>query len=95
MMPAEQLLPLCNEHLVTEHMWRINGTHYARTLRGWLKKIDQNRKAAHAILERDLEKQNARLQFGRWRIFFMACEELFGFNGGNEWYVGHYRLKKR
>ena len=95
MMPAEQLLPLCNEHLVTEHMWRINGTHYARTLRGWLEKIDQNRKAAHAILERDLEKQNARLQFGRWRIFFMACEELFGFNGGNEWYVGHYRLKKR
>lgn len=95
MMPAEQLLPLCNQHLVTEKIWRVNGTHYARTLRAWLEKIDQNRKAAHTILERGLGKHNAQLQFGRWRIFFMACEELFGFNGGNEWYVGHYRLKKR
>ena len=95
MMPAESLLPLCNQHLITEQIWRVNGTHYAKTLRAWLQKIDKNRRAALAVLTRDLDIKEAYIQWRRWRIFFMACEELFGFNGGNEWYVAHYRLIKR
>ena len=95
MMPAESLLPLCNQHLITEQIWRVNGTHYAKTLRAWLQKIDKNRRAALAVLTRDLDIKEAHIQWRRWRIFFMACEELFGFNGGNEWYVAHYRLIKR
>ena len=95
MMPAESLLPLCNQHLITEQIWRVNGTHYAKTLRAWLQKIDKNRRAALAVLTRDLDIKEAHIQWRRWRIFFMACEELFGFNGGNEWYVAHYRLINR
>ena len=95
MMPAEALLPICNKHLLTDQIWRVKGTHYAKTLRAWLHKIDQNRTLATTILSRDLGPKEALIQWRRWRIFFMACEELFGFNGGTEWYVAHYRLIKR
>ncbi len=95
MMPAEPLLTLTNQDMVVDRIWRVNGTHYAKTLRAWLDRIDGNAEEAIAVLERDLDKHEARIQFGRWRLFFMACEELFGFKGGEEWHVAHYLLSKR
>ncbi len=95
MMPSENLLPLMNDHMLVERMWRVNGTHYAKTLNAWLKRIDQFEDEALSVLEKQYGKEEAIIQLGRWRIFFMACEELFGFKGGNEWYVAHYLLKQR
>ena len=95
MMPSENLLMMTNRHMVTERVWRVNGMHYAKTLRAWLNRIDTHEEHAIAVLERDLSPAEARLQFGRWRIFFMACEELFACKGGEEWYVAHYLLGKR
>jgi cyclopropane-fatty-acyl-phospholipid synthase len=94
MMPSESLLSHVNNDMLVDHHWRVNGRHYAKTLRAWLDRIDKNAKDAIAILERTYGK-DARIQFGRWRIFFMACEELFGFKGGEEWYVAHYLMRKR
>ncbi len=95
MMPSEWLLPLLNNDMLVQQHWRVNGKQYARTLRAWLDAIDARRDEAIAILAQHHGADEARLQFGRWRIFFMACEELFGYKEGEEWYVAHYLLKKR
>ncbi len=31
--------------------------------------------------------------FSRWRGFFLACAECFFWDGGNEWFVSHYRFR--
>jgi cyclopropane-fatty-acyl-phospholipid synthase len=95
LMPSEALLTLVNRDMVVKRHWRVNGRHYAKTLRAWLNRIDTNRSEALAVLSRNHGHEDARIQFGRWRIFFMACEELFDFKGGEEWYVTHYLLEKR
>ena len=60
-----------------------------------MKKIDLNKDTAIKVLATDHGVRDGKTQWRRWRIFFMACEELFRFKGGNEWYVCHYRLIKR
>ena len=94
-MPAAPLLEMVNDDLVVEQQWMVNGVHYAKTLRAWLKKLDENTGLAMAIFRKQETDEEARRQVGRWRIFFMACEELFGYGEGEEWYVSHYLLKKR
>jgi cyclopropane-fatty-acyl-phospholipid synthase len=74
--------------------WRWNGQHYERTLNAWLENMDRNRKTLFPLLERTYGKASAPLWWGRWRIFFMACAELFGFDEGEEWWVSHYLFER-
>ena len=95
-MPADTLFWRYQDHLALSEHWRVNGRHYGQTAEHWLQNIDRNRAQAEAALRADgLDATATKLQINRWRIFFMACAELWNFRGGNEWFVSHYRFTKR
>ena len=39
--------------------------------------------------------EDAAVWFVRWRLFYLACAEMFDYAGGNEWFVTHVRLERR
>jgi cyclopropane-fatty-acyl-phospholipid synthase len=95
MMPAHDLIGRIPGPLEVEESWLVPGTHYARTAEAWLERLATNRAAALAVLRRDLPAGEAKVQLERWRLFFLACAELFGFREGTEWVVSHHRLRAR
>ena len=90
LMPAADTLLWFQDDLVIERRWLVDGRHYARTSRAWLDRLDASRGAVDDALA-----DQPREQVQRWRMFFMACEELFAFAGGSEWMVAHYRFGRR
>lgn len=92
-MPSDHLLFYFNEHLRVESHWRVNGRHYQQTCEDWLRLLDARRDAVMPILA-EAYGEEAAVWLQRWRVFFMACAELFGYNRGNEWFVGQYLLGK-
>jgi cyclopropane-fatty-acyl-phospholipid synthase len=94
-MPAHDLLAHVPGPLEVEESWLVPGTHYARTAEAWVARLAAHRAEALAVLRRDLPAGEARRQLERWRLFFLACAELFGFRSGTEWVVSHHRLRAR
>ena len=93
-MPSHQLLLYFQNDLRIESSWRISGTHYEQTSLAWLNKMDSRRNEIMGIFNESYGKDQASIWFQRWRIFFMACEVLFGCDYGREWGVSHYRFVK-
>ncbi len=92
-MPSFDLPRHVKSALAVERQWRLEGTDYARTLRAWLDRLDARRDEVEAIFAADLGAAAARRAVQRWRMFFMACEELFAYDGGREWLVVHTLLR--
>ncbi|MBN1673838.1 MAG: class I SAM-dependent methyltransferase [Kiritimatiellae bacterium] len=93
MMPSRRLLPALDSGLCPAREWSVNGRHYARTLHAWLERLDAQREAILALF-RTVYGNEAGRWFRRWRLFLMACEELFGYEHGNEWFVAHYLFEQ-
>ncbi|WP_428264238.1 SAM-dependent methyltransferase [Haliangium sp.] len=91
-MPSDGLLLRFSRHLAVTRQWRWQGTHYRRTADAWLARLDDRRDALLPILRDTYGPSEAARWLGRWRIFFMACAELFGYRRGSEWWVAHYLL---
>lgn len=94
-MPSDDLLLYFQDDFrICEH-WRVSGVHYQKTSEAWLQKLDRNRSAVMDLFASAYGRENALRWVVRWRVFFMACAELFGFRGGQEWIVSHYLFKPR
>jgi len=94
MMPSDDL-PLCfQQHLNLERQWRWNGTHYEKTSNAWLENMDSKKDVIWPILESTYGIDQVQKWWMRWRMFFMACAELFAYDNGQEWYVSHYLFSK-
>jgi cyclopropane-fatty-acyl-phospholipid synthase len=90
LMPSDDLLLHAVGDLAVEDHWVLSGTHYARTLHAWLDRLDTGRERAVQLLAETYGAGRATAWFHRWRVFDIACEELFAFDGGDEWHVSHY-----
>ncbi len=94
LMPSADTLLWFQHDLTIERQWRLSGTHYEKTANAWLANQDSNCAEVLKVLEQAYGDQ-ARVWHQRWRMFWMACAELFGYRGGNEWLVAHYLFSKR
>ena len=94
-MPSYNLLLSFQDDVVIEDQWRVSGKHYQRTAEQWLSNMDRSRRQIMPVLETAYGRKDAALWFRRWRIFFMACAELWGFRSGEEWLVAHYLFRKK
>jgi cyclopropane-fatty-acyl-phospholipid synthase len=93
LMPAADTLLWFQQHLRIEQRWQMDGSHYQRTADHWLQRQDSNREAVMGVLQQAYGAQAA-LWYQRWRMFWMACAEMFGYADGQEWLVAHYRFSR-
>lgn len=94
MMPSDDLALRFQEDLRILRRWRWDGRHYQATANAWLANLDRNRVQALEVLAATYGAGDAARWLQRWRIFYMACAELFGYREGQEWWVSHYLFER-
>jgi cyclopropane-fatty-acyl-phospholipid synthase len=96
-MPSDDLLLYFAQDFACLHHWRVNGTNYEKTSNAWLACLDQSwrNKKLQPVLAKAYGKGREREWFVNWRLFFLACAELWGYNDGEEWIVSHYLFQRR
>ncbi|MBM82933.1 MAG: SAM-dependent methyltransferase [Planctomycetaceae bacterium] len=93
-MPSDDLLLHYGQHMSILDRWRWNGRHYERTSNAWLEKMDEQRDSIMPAFEQTYGADAAKMWFIRWRLFYLAVAELFGYQNGEEWWVSHYLFQR-
>jgi cyclopropane-fatty-acyl-phospholipid synthase len=87
LMPSVGLFRHFQDDMVICDEWQLAGTHYAKTAEAWHANLVAQRAEIEALL--------GKRAYQRWRVFFLACAELFSYANGSEWLVAHYRFAPR
>lgn len=93
-MPSDHLLFYFSDDMSVERHWHVDGTHYQKTSEAWLKNMDRHKKEIIPVFAKTYGEKNVTRWWSYWRIFFMACAELWGYRNGKEWIVSHYLFRK-
>ena len=94
MMPNHNLFKDLKSNLSYQKSWMLSGTHYEKTSNAWLDKMDLNKTKILELFRKKNSNSMAKKKFHFWRLFFIACAEIFGYDGGSEWVVSHHLFKK-
>ena len=93
-MPSDHLLYYFQDRLRIREHWCVDGRHYQLTSEAWLNNMDLNRERILPILAATYGEGEATRWWAYWRVFFMSCAELWGYDRGREWIVSHYLFAK-
>ena len=93
-MPAHDLLMQFQDDLKLVSDWKVNGRHYQQTAEHWLKNMDAHREEIFPLFRDTYGPEQATKWWAYWRVFYMACAELWGYKNGEEWLVSHYLFRK-
>ena len=94
-MPSESLLLNFQDDVRLLRQWWVCGSHYEKTANQWLAGMDRSKHEILSLFGDTYGAADAATWFQRWRMFYMAVAELFGYAGGNEWGVAHYLFEPR
>ncbi|HDZ16492.1 hypothetical protein LCGC14_0924190 [marine sediment metagenome] len=95
LMPSADTLLHFQQQLQIEKQWLVNGQHYQKTAEAWLQNTDKHEMEILEVFKEVYGDKSAKVWLQRWRLFFMACAELFGYKQGTEWLVTHYLFTKK
>ena len=95
LMPSFDVFDYFDERFGVEEKHAVNGLHYHRTCEAWHGNHVANQREILDVFSASYGPKNALKHWNYWRIFFLACSELFRWNQGREWFVGHFLMDRK